>query len=146
MNAEADIQAIDSLLHGFHTAASEANGEAYFGFFHEQGVFIGTDRSERWTVEAFKAFCAPYFAKGKGWTYHSRERNIMLSPDGRAAWFDEQLHNEKYGNTRGSGALVKIGSKWKLTQYVLSFPIPNDVALTVVDVVQAFENQPSPKE
>ena len=146
MNAEADRQAIDSLLHGFHSAASKANGEAYFGFFHEEGVFIGTDRSERWTVKEFKAFCAPYFAKGKGWTYHSRERNIMLSPGGQAAWFDEQLYNEKYGNTRGSGALVKIGAEWKLTQYVLSFPIPNDVALSVVNTVQAFESQASSKE
>lgn len=140
VNKAQEASAIDALLNGFHTAASKADGESYFGYFHEEGVFIGTDKDERWTVQEFKAFCEPYFAKGKGWTYVSRERHVMLSPDGKAAWFDEQLHNEKYGNTRGSGALIKSGDTWKLTHYVLSFPIPNDVANDVVGIVQTFES------
>jgi len=132
--------AIEILLDGFHQAASQADGERYFGYFHEDGVFIGTDKEERWTLQEFKAFADPYFSKGKGWTYVPGERHIMFSPAGMTAWFDEQLVNEKYGNTRGSGALIKVGDDWKLTHYVLSFPIPNDVAGEVVGLVQKFEN------
>ena len=142
MQSAIEATAVETLLDGFHQAASKANGERYFGYFHEEGVFIGTDKNERWTIEEFKAFCEPYFSKGKGWTYLPKERHVMFSPDGQAAWFDEQLFNEKYGNTRGSGALVKVGESWKLTHYVLSFPIPNDVANEVVGIVQTFENGP----
>ena len=98
---EIQINNIDTVLNGFHTAASQADGATYFGYFHKDGVFLGTDKTERWTVEAFKAFAEPYFSKGKGWTYVSNKRHISLSNDGNTAWFDEELHNEKYGNTRG---------------------------------------------
>lgn len=130
---------IDAALDGFHTAASKADGETYFGHFHKDGVFLGTDKTERWTVEAFRAFAEPYFSKGKGWTYISQERHISLAADGRTAWFDEKLHNEKYGNTRGSGVLVKQDDGWKITQYVLSFPIPNAVAKDAIKLIQAHE-------
>ena len=140
MDNSHEISAIDTLLNGFHLAASEANGEAYFGCFHQDGVFLGTDKNERWGVEAFKAFAEPYFSKGKGCTYKSQVRNISLSQSGKTAWFDEQLHNEKYGNTRGSGALVKEGGQWKITQYVLSFPVPNEVAGEAIKLIQAYED------
>jgi hypothetical protein len=139
MDNAQDIASIDTVLDGFHNAASKADGPTYFGYFHKDGVFLGTDKNERWSVEAFKAFAEPYFSKGKGWTYVSNERNISLSPDGKTAWFDEQLHNEKYGNTRGSGALVKQGQRWQITQYVLSFPIPNEVAGEAIKLIQAHE-------
>lgn len=139
MDKAGEVSSIDTLLNGFHTAASKADGEAYFGYFHKTGVFLGTDKEERWSVEAFKAFAEPYFSKGKGWTYIPKARNISLSPDGNTAWFDEQLHNEKYGNTRGSGVLARQGSTWKITQYVLSFPIPNEVAGKAIKLIQAYE-------
>jgi ketosteroid isomerase-like protein len=141
MDNAAEVSTIDTLLDRFHTAASQADYQAYFQYFHDDGVFLGTDKQERWTVPAFKAFCEPYFAKGKGWTYTPIKRHIMVSPGGESAWFDEALHNEKYGNTRGSGALIKVAGEWKITQYVLSLPIPNDIALDVVKHVQTFESK-----
>ena len=134
-----ELATIHAVLDGFHKAASQADGEQYFGYFHEDGVFIGTDKTERWTVEAFKAFAEPYFSQGRGWTYISQARHISVSDDGNTAWFDEALHNENYGNTRGSGALVKQGHEWKITQYVLSFPIPNAVAKDAIKLIQAHE-------
>ena len=120
-------------------ATAKADAERYFGYFHQDGVFLGTDKNERWPLEAFKAFAEPYFSKGKGWTYISKKRNVSLSPDGKTAWFDEQLHNDKYGNTRGSGVLIQQGTQWKITQYVLSFPIPNEVAKDAIKLIQAHE-------
>jgi hypothetical protein len=37
--------------------------------FAPDGIFIGTDATERWTVAEFKAYAKPHFDKGRGWTY-----------------------------------------------------------------------------
>ncbi|MFN3200365.1 MAG: nuclear transport factor 2 family protein [Bradymonadia bacterium] len=129
-------QAIISVLDDFHDAASKADGPRYFGHFAEGGIFIGTDPEERWTVAAFKAYAEPHFSKGKGWTYTPKERHVHLGPDGKTAWFYERLHNAKYGEARGSGVLVIESGHWRIAQYVLSFPIPNEATPAVMKAIQ----------
>ena len=120
--------AVRNVLERFHGAAAKADGATYFACFAPDAIFTGTDATERWTVPQFRAFCEPYFSKGKGWTYVATERNVFLAPDLRTAWFDESLDNESYGNVRGSGVLRLDGERWRITQYVLSIPVPNDLA------------------
>ena len=127
---------VAKVLDDFHRAASEADGERYFGHFAPGAVFLGTDAAERWTVAEFRAYAEPYFAVGRGWTYHARERHVSIGPSGRTAWFDERLWNESYGETRGSGALILVDGAWKVTQYNLTFPIPNDIATDVVAMIR----------
>lgn len=141
--ANDDKNAINALLDDFHDAASKADGERYFGHFADGAVFLGTDARERWTLTEFKAFAEPYFSKGKGWTYKTTERHVDFAPDGKSAWFDELLNNEKLGQCRGSGVLLKTSSGWKLAQYNLTIPIPNDLALEVADQIKAYENKAS---
>lgn len=138
-----DLSGIDAVLDDFHAAASEADGERYFGHFTPDGVFIGTDAGERWSVEQFRAYAEPHFSKGKGWTYVPRERNVQVSPDGQTAWFDEKLDNEKYGEARGSGVLVHA-DRWRIAHYVLSFPVPNEKAGDVIALIRA-EAAPAPE-
>jgi hypothetical protein len=46
---------------------------------------------------------------------------------GDVAWFDEDLDTPNLGPARGTGVLVKVGSgAWKIAQYNLSVPIPNE--------------------
>jgi len=127
-----------AVLDDLHLAASEADEERYFGHYTEGAVFLGTDASERWSVEQFRAYAHPHFSAGKGWTYKATERHLRFSPDGRTAWFDERLHNEKYGEVRGSGVLLYDG-RWRVAQYNLSFPIPNGIALDVIKMIQAHD-------
>lgn len=131
------MKAIEQTLDDFHAAAAEADGPRYFGHFAPDGVFVGTDASERWTVAAFKAYAEPHFAQGRGWTYTPVERHVHLGPDGKTAWFYERLQNAKYGETRGSGVLVLVDGRWRIAQYVLSFPIPNDRTAAVLDALRA---------
>ncbi len=133
-------------LDQFHAAAAKADGETYFGLFAEGGVFLGTDRTERWSVEKFRAYAEPHFSAGRGWTYTSKERHIKLSADGEVAWFDERLDHADFGELRGSGVLIRKGGAWSVAQYVLSFPVPNDVARQVIDIIKAAPpiNPPSP--
>lgn len=127
---------VEKVLDDFHQAASQADGERYFQHFTKDGIFLGTDISERWNVEQFKAYAMPHFSKGRGWTYRPQSRHVYLSPDGNTAWFDEILQNDHYGMTRGSGVLVKRNREWKVAQYHLTLPVPNSLMDAVVKMIE----------
>jgi hypothetical protein len=135
--------AIDSTLNQLHTSASKADGKTYFDLFTSDAIYIGTDASERWTIAQFRDFAMPYFSKGRGWTYRPRERHVTISdtPCKCVAWFDELLDSESYGTSRGTGVLVKRNGKWKIAQYALTFPIPNDLAKGMTAEIKAFESK-----
>jgi hypothetical protein len=130
-----DTVEVASVLDDFHQAASAADFDRYFGHFAADGVFLGTDPGERWTVAEFQDYARPYFEAGRGWTYRPTERHIVVGPEGRMAWFDELLHNDSYGTTRGSGVLIREGGHWRIALYDLSIPIPNALAREVVDLI-----------
>jgi ketosteroid isomerase-like protein len=136
---EKAVAAIDKLLDAFHDAASEADGAFYFSLFAEDAVFIGTDAAERWTVDEFRAFAEPYFSEGRGWTYARTERHVYVSIDGNTAWFDEMLWNEKYGTCRGTGVLVLNEDGWRIAQYSLTFPIPNELSAEFTARIKELE-------
>jgi ketosteroid isomerase-like protein len=129
--------AVAAVLDDFHDAASKADGARYFGHFAEDAVFLGTDITERWTVDAFKAYALPYFDQGRGWTYVPQARHVYVSSDGQSAWFDEILRNENFGDTRGTGVLLKVGDAWKVAQYHLTLPVPNDLIYKLVEMIEA---------
>ncbi|WP_288129248.1 nuclear transport factor 2 family protein [Microbulbifer sp.] len=126
--------AVAAQLDAFHQAAADADYDAYFDSFSKEGVFIGTDASERWTVDTFKDYVRPYFSQGIGWTYVPRDRTIVIRGD--VAWFDELLDNAAYGECRGSGVLVKVGNRWKIAQYNLHFPVPNNLARQITQMIK----------
>jgi ketosteroid isomerase-like protein len=126
--SQASAAEVGQVLDGFHQAASKCDLDGYFRHFSARGVFLGTDATEHWTREEFRAFCAPYFARGQGWTYTPTTRSVDFSSAGDVAWFDELLHNEKYGEVRGSGVLVRRAGAWWIEQYVMSFTVPNELA------------------
>lgn len=116
---------LNELINEWHKAASEANYETYFGILAEDGVFIGTDASENWQNEDFRAFSKPYFDRGKAWSFKTIERNIYVDKSGNLAWFDELL-DTRMEICRGSGVLSKENGKWRIKHYVLSITIPNE--------------------
>lgn len=121
--------ALDSLIDGLHKDAHEGNFETYFARYTSDAVFMGTDKTERWKIDAFKSYAAPAFKDGHGWTYKVVERN--WEGDGDTRWFDEILFNEKLGHCRGTGVVEKVGGNWKIAHYSLTLLIPNDIAETV---------------
>ena len=123
---------VAAVLDDFHLAAAEADEERYFGHMAEGSVFIGTDAGETWSKEEFRGYAHPVFARGQGWTYTATDRHIYLSRDGSTAWFDEMLSNAKYGDCRGTGVLQLYDGVWKIEQYHLTIPIPNELSLEVV--------------
>jgi hypothetical protein len=133
-----DMAKASSTLDSFHAAAASANEEGYFALFSEGGVFLGTDGTERWTVPQFRAYAHPRFASGKAWSFRAIHRD--LSVHGDFAWFDEDLDTPNLGRARGSGVLVRDPrGEWKVAQYNLSVPIPND---RFADVKRVIDGTP----
>ena len=135
-------RAVGSVLDSLHRAASQADGEFYFSLFADDAVFLGTDASERWSVEEFQAFAEPYFSQGRGWTYVVKERFVDIARNGATAWFDEMLWNDSYGACRGTGVLISTPGGWRISQYSLSIPIPNELAKDVVRSIKALNTAP----
>ena len=133
--AQSDHEAVDTVLDNIHKMASEADFDGYFGLYTEDAIFLGTDAEERWSIEEFKGYAKPSFDQGRGWTYVKTERHIYFSADHNAAWFDERLENDAYGDCRGTGALVKIDGVWKVSQYNLTVPIPNSLLRKVAGMI-----------
>jgi hypothetical protein len=127
---------VASVLDDWHMAAAQANESRYFGHLAANAIFLGTDATERWNKEEFRRFAHPYFEKGKAWSFRPKDRHIFVSADGKTAWFDEALSTPNLGPARGSGVLVMEGSEWKIAQYNLSVPIPNDIFKEVKRMIE----------
>lgn len=134
-----DETAINKVLNQLHAHASAANFNAYFALYATEATFIGTDADEVWSIEDFKAYAKPHFDKGRGWTYHPRDRHIYLSANRRVAWFDELLDNNNLGETRGTGVLIREKGQWKVAQYHLAIPIPNALADEITRKIKRYK-------
>jgi len=126
----------ETLLDTLHRAAAEGDAATYFALFAPEAVFLGTDASERWSIEEFREYSAPYFERGSAWTYRPRVRHLTPLPGGETAFFDELLDHERYGECRGTGVLRRVDGAWRIAQYHLTFPIPNDVAEQVTAFIR----------
>ena len=128
-SADDQRAAIDALIDGLHQDAHEGNFQTYFDRYTPDAVFLGTDKSERWTIEEFKVYAEPAFEDGHGWTYSVKERN--WGGEGNVRWFDEVLVNEKLGHCRGTGVVELIDGGWKIAHYALTMLVPYDIVADV---------------
>ena len=115
----------DSVLTQWHQAAAKADFEGYFNLMTSDAIFIGTDATENWNINEFKAFSKPYFDKGQAWSFTALERHIFVSEDLQTVWFDELL-DTWMKLCRGSGVMKMENGHWKIAHYVLSVTVPND--------------------
>ena len=129
---------VSKVLDDLNLYASTADFKNYFDLYAEESTFIGTDANEVWNKKEFMDYSKPHFDKGKAWSFTSLKRNITFSADGKYAWFDELLDTQMK-ICRGSGVLEKIGTQWKIRQYVLSMTIPNDVNKEIIKIKTPIE-------
>ena len=139
--AEKEIAVV---IDDWHDAAAKADEARYFKHFAPNGVFLGTDATERWDVEGFKKYAHPHFARGKAWAFTSTRRVVTVDQAGAVAWFDEDLATTNLGPCRGSGVLVREGGRgeWKISQYNLAVTVPND---RFPDVKKILEGASAPR-
>lgn len=116
---------LNELMSKWHSDVAKFDLGDYFNFMDTSFIFLGTDPTERWTKTQFYTFCKPYFDKKSTWDFKMNWRNVYLSDDRKTAWFEESL-NTQMDECRGSGVLVKVDGKWKITHYNLTVLIENE--------------------
>lgn len=126
---------VEAVLNQLHQNAADANWDSYFTLFTDNASFLGTDKTEHWSIQNFEQ----YARATKGWTYKLISRTMAESDN--VAVFDEILEHHKYGLCRGTGTLVFTEQGWKILQYHLSFPVPNDMAIRVTEQIKLFRQQ-----
>ena len=136
-SAQTSAQQVGAVLDDWHQAAAVADEARYFGHFAPNGVFMGTDATERWTLAEFRRWAQPSFQRKSAWSFKPHDRHVDFSGDGKTAWFDEMLDTPNLGLCRGSGVLLSLGGKWKIVQYNLSVPIPNALVGGIVKQIGA---------
>lgn len=104
-----------------------------------EGVFLGTDATENWQNEEFKAYAKPHFDKGRAWIFTAVERNIYLNESNDFAWFDELLDTQMK-LCRGSGVLQKEEGTWKIAHYVLSITVPNENVTELISLKKVSDS------
>lgn len=133
----------EEMLNAWHKAAATGSFDQYFAHFADSAsIFMGTDRTERWTRNEFMEWSRPHFADGKAWEFQSFNRFINLDDDLKIAWFDEEIKNSRGYFLRGSGVLKYSDNQWKVVQYVLSIPVPNSLYDDLMLEIQQQENAP----
>ncbi len=129
---------INAFVDEWHSDAAHANLN-YFKKIDENGIFIGTDKTEVWTKDAFYNFSKKYFERGKAWDFKASERHIYFSDKKDYAWFDELL-DTWMGPCRSSGVLKRTKDSWIIEHYQLSVAIPNEVIKEVIKVIQVSDS------
>ena len=121
-DAEHDVREV---LDAWHDAAARSDEEAYFARMTEDAVFLGTDATERWTRDEFRAYAHRPFSEGHGWHMRAIRRDVVIA--GELAWFDEDLETVNLGPSRGSGVLRRgDDGRWRIAQYNLAITVPNE--------------------
>jgi hypothetical protein len=128
---------VNAFVDGWHDDAAHAR-LAFFDKIASDGVYIGTDKSELWHREEFKAWAKRYFERKSAWTFHATRRNVYASADKSMIWFDELLDTQM-GPCMASGVIRKTASGFEIVHYQLSMAVPNEVGGQVTKLIKEFE-------
>jgi ketosteroid isomerase-like protein len=121
-----DIAIIHKLMDNWHHAAAVADEDTFFGSMTPDGIYLGTDASERWLRDEMKEWSKKYFERENAWAFTAHDRQVYFSSNGQIAWFEELL-DTWMGPCRGSGVLQKTADGWKIRHYNLAVAVANDI-------------------
>jgi len=122
----ADREAINKRLDAWHLAAAKADEEVFFGTMTVDGIYLGTDISERWLRDELKKWSKFAFDKETAWDFSPYDRELYFyGNDPDIVWFEESLKTWM-GACRGSGVLERVDGVWMLKHYNLAVAVPND--------------------
>jgi hypothetical protein len=136
---EATKERLNKFLNEWHDDAANSR-HAYFDKIAPEGIYIGTDKTERWNREEFRTWATEYFAKPSAWAFTPLHRNVIIAADGRIAWFDEQL-SSGMGVLQASGVLHIEGELPQILHYQLSLTIPNGLVGEISKLIQGADAQ-----
>ncbi|CAN7284943.1 nuclear transport factor 2 family protein [Massilia sp. LjRoot122] len=125
---------VNAFVDEWHDDAANAR-LAYFDKIAADGVYIGTDRTELWKRDEFKAWAKKPFERKSAWSFKATRRNVYSTPDGALIWFDELLDTPNMGPCMASGVIRKTAKGFEIVHYQLSMAVPNEVAGQVTKLI-----------
>jgi len=125
---------VNAFVDEWHDDAANAR-MAYFDKMAKDGVYIGTDRTELWQRDDFKAWAKKYFDRKSAWSFKATRRNVYASSDKSIIWFDELLDTPNMGPCMASGVIRKTAKGFEIVHYQLSMAVPNEVAGKVTKLI-----------
>ena len=132
---------VNAFVDEWHDDAAHAR-QAYFDKIAAHGIYIGTDKTELWNREQFKAWSKRFFDRKSAWSFKATKRNVYLAPDNQFSWFDELLDTHM-GVCQASGVIRKTDKGFEIEHYQLSIAVPNEVAEQVTKVIKEYEAKPA---
>lgn len=118
-------ESLNDFMNAWHKAATTANEAVFFGSMAADGIYIGTDATEKWKRNEMKEWSKKYFDRESAWDFTTLDRTFYLSDDEETAWFEESL-DTWMGVCRGSGVLELTHDGWKIKHYHLAVAVPNE--------------------
>ena len=138
--SDADFTArVNAFVDAWHDDAAHAR-PAFFDKIASDGIYIGTDKTERWARDAFREWAKPAFARPVAWAFTPLHRHVQFSQDRAFIWFDEQVRSSM-GILQASGVMRAAADRFEMVHYQLSIAVPNEVIPQVTATIKAFESK-----
>ncbi len=116
---------LHAFIDAWHRAAATADAEKFFGSMSPDGIYLGTDATERWPRDTFHRWAAFAFKRESAWDFKAYDRQLYFSPDNETAWWEEML-DTWMGPCRASGVAHFTQGRWYITHYHLAVTVPNE--------------------
>ena len=130
-----EAAAINALLDAWHQAAATADEDTFFGSMTADGIYLGTDASERWQRDELRTWAQAAFERDTAWAFTPHSRQLYFAQNGQTAWFEEKL-DTWMGPCRGSGILTKTPEGWKIRHYNLAVLVANEKIQEFIKLVK----------
>jgi hypothetical protein len=134
---------VNAFIDEWHDDAAHAR-LAYFDKMAKDAIYIGTDKTELWNRDQFKAWAKRFFERKSAWAFKATKRHVYMSEDQKFIWFDELLDTQM-GVCQASGVIRKTAKGLEIQHYQLSIAVPNEVAGKVTKIVKEHEALPGAK-
>ena len=132
-----DTQQVNAFIDEWHDDAAHARSR-YFDKMAPGAIYIGTDKTERWTREELKEWSKKYFERPSAWAFTAIQRNVAFSADKSVIWFDEQL-NTQMGVCQASGVIQRTPNGLAILHYQLSIAVPNELVDQFSEAIRKAE-------
>jgi hypothetical protein len=116
---------VHAFVDAWHLAAAEADEDTFFGSMSTDGIYLGTDASERWLRDTFHVWAQFAFDRESAWAFKPYDRQLYFSDNNKYVWWEEMLETWM-GPCRGSGVAHYENGQWKIKHYNLAVTIAND--------------------
>lgn len=116
---------LNDFIDRWHHAAAVADEEVFYGSMAEDGIYLGTDATERWLRDELRSWAAFAFERESAWAFTAYDREVYFTDNNTYAWWEEML-DTWMGPCRASGVAEMVDGHWQIKHYHLAVTVPNE--------------------